>query len=160
MSSAMLKPLRRPRLWLGLWWCGVVAVVLCSLVPAFLLPEVPQGGDKLEHFSAYALLAAAAVQLFTPRRALVRAGIGLVALGIGLEIAQGLFTTTRQMDVYDALANTLGVTAGLLTVLTSWRDALLRADRRPASASRVPVARPRRTRSATGARCANGHPDR
>lgn len=134
MATPSLKPLRRPRLWLGLWWCGIAAVVLCSLLPAFLLPEVPQGGDKLEHFGAYALLAAAAVQLFTPRRALLRAGSGLVALGIGLEIAQGLFTTTRQMDVFDALANTLGVTAGLLTMLTSWRDALLRMDQGPTSA--------------------------
>ena len=103
----MLKPLRRPRLWLALWWSGVAAVVVCSLVPAFLLPQVPEGGDKLEHFGAYALLAAAAVQLFTARQAVVRAGTGLVALGIALEIAQGLFTTTRQMDVHDALANTL-----------------------------------------------------
>jgi hypothetical protein len=38
------------------------------------------------------------------------------------------------MDVYDALANTLGVTAGLLTVLAPWRDALLRMDRRPNAA--------------------------
>jgi VanZ family protein len=134
MPAAMLKPLRRPRLWLGLWWCGIAAVVLCSLLPAFLLPDVPQGGDKLEHLGAYALLAAAAVQLFTPLRALLRAGIGLVALGIALEFAQGLFTTTRQMDVHDALANTLGVVAGLLTVLAPWRDALLRMDRPPTSA--------------------------
>jgi len=133
MSTPMLKPLRRARLWLGLWWCGVAAVVLCSLVPAFLLPEVPPGGDKLEHFGAYALLAAAAVQLFTARIVVARAGIGLVAMGIALEIAQGLFTTTRQMDVHDALANTLGVVAGLLTLLAPWRDALLRADRRVAS---------------------------
>ena len=133
MSTPMLKPLRRARLWLGLWWCGVAAVVLCSLVPAFLLPEVPPGGDKIEHFSAYALLAAAAVQLFTARHAVARAGIGLVAMGIALEIAQGLFTTTRQMDVHDALANSLGVVAGLLTLLAPWRDALLHMDRRSAS---------------------------
>ena len=130
----MLKPLRRARLWLALWWCGVAAVVLCSLVPAFLLPQVPSGGDKLEHFSAYALLAAAAVQLFTARQALVRAGTGLVAMGIALEIAQGLFTTTRQMDLHDAMANTLGVVAGLLTLLAPWRDVLLRMDRGPTSA--------------------------
>jgi VanZ family protein len=133
-STPMLKPLRRARLWLALWWCGVATVVLCSLVPAFLLPEVPSGGDMLEHFSAYALLAAAAVQLFSARIAVVRAGVGLVAMGIALEIAQGLFTTTRQMDVHDALANTLGVVAGLSTLLAPWRDALLRADRRTAAA--------------------------
>jgi len=133
MSAPMLKPLRRARLWLVLWWCGIAAVVLCSLVPAFLLPEVPPGGDKIEHFSAYALLAAAAVQLLSARIAVLRAGVGLVAMGIALEIAQGLFTTTRQMDVHDALANTLGVLAGLSTALMPWRDALLRADRRTAA---------------------------
>lgn len=125
-----LKPLRRPRLWLALWWIGILVVVVCSLLPAFLLPEVPSGGDKVEHFTAYFLLAAAAVQLFAARRALVGAGVGLVALGVAMEIAQGLLTTTRQMDVHDALANSMGVAGGLLTLATPWRDVLLAWDRR------------------------------
>jgi VanZ family protein len=128
-----LKPLRRPRLWLALWWSGVAVVVACSLVPAFLLPQVPDGGDKVEHFASYFLLAAAAVQLFRPRMALLRAGPGLVAMGIALEIAQGLLTTTRQMDPSDALANSLGVACGLLTLLTPWRDLLLRWTGGPSS---------------------------
>ena len=125
-----LKPLRRPRLWLGAWWCGIALVVLLSLAPAFLLPQVPAGGDKAEHFLAYFILAAAAVQLFAMRGALLRAGTGLVALGIALEIAQALLTSTRQMDVHDALANTLGVLAGLATALAPGRDLLLHYDRR------------------------------
>ncbi|MFL6593399.1 MAG: VanZ family protein [Luteimonas sp.] len=125
-----LKPLRRPRLWLGLWWFAVALVVVASLLPAFLLPEVPAGGDKLEHFGGYFLLAAAAVQLFATWRHLLRASLGLVLLGVGLEIAQGLLTTTRQMDVYDALANSAGVLAGTAIVLTPLRDALLRLERR------------------------------
>lgn len=129
MTSA-LKPLRRPRLWLGLWWCAIALVVAASLLPAFLLPEVPAGGDKLEHFGGYFLLAAAAVQLFATWPHLLRAATGLVLLGIGLEIAQGLLTTTRQMDAYDALANSAGVLAGTAIALTPLRDALLRFDRR------------------------------
>jgi VanZ family protein len=125
-----LKPLRRPRRWLALWWIAILVVVACSLLPAFLLPEVPSGGDKVEHFTAYFLLAAAAVQLFAARRALVGAGVGLVALGVAMEIAQGLLTTTRQMDVHDALANSMGVAVGLLTLATPWRDVLLAWDRR------------------------------
>lgn len=125
-----LKPLRRPRLWLGLWCSAIALVVLFSLAPAFVLPQVPTGGDKLEHYVSYFLLAAAAVQLFATRGALLRAGLGLVALGIALEIAQGLLTSTRQTDAYDALANTLGVLGGLATVLTPWRDLLLGHDRR------------------------------
>ncbi len=124
-----LKPLRRPRLWLGAWWCGIALVVALSLAPAFLLPQVPTGGDKAEHFLAYFTLAAAAVQLFATRGALSRAGAGLVVLGITLEIAQAMFTSTRQMDVHDALANTLGVLGGMATAMTPWRDALLRYDR-------------------------------
>ena len=77
-----------------------------------------------------ALLAAAAVQLFAARHALWRSAIGLVALGIALEIAQGAFTATRQMDVFDALANTGGVVLGMATVLTPLRDLLLRLQRR------------------------------
>lgn len=133
--SSTLKSLRRPRLWLGAWWFGVAAVVAFSLVPAFLLPQVPDGGDKIEHFLSYFLLAAAAVQLFLPRQAILRAGSGLIAMGIALELAQGLFTSTRQMDASDALANSLGVAAGLLTLLTPWCNLLLRLDRRRDPAS-------------------------
>src|SRR5512133_272139 len=122
IGASALKPLRHPRRWLAAWWCAIGVVVVASLVPAMLLPEVPAGGDKLEHFSAYALLAIAAVQLFEARRAVWRAGPGLVLLGIGLELAQGLLTSTRQMDAQDALANTLGVLAGLWTVATPIRD--------------------------------------
>lgn len=125
-----LKPLRRPRLWLGLWWCAIAVVIAASLLPAFLLPDVPAGGDKLEHLGGYFLLAAAAVQLYAARRSLLRAGVGLVLLGVALECAQGLLTSTRQMDAWDALANSAGVLVGMATVLTPLRDALLHFDTR------------------------------
>ena len=129
-DSIALKPLRRARLWLGLWWLAIALVIVPSLVPAFWLPQVPAGGDKLEHFFAYFLLAAAAVQLFATRAVLTRAGVGLIVLGIALEIAQGLFTSTRQMDPHDALANALGVIGGMATALTPMGDWLLRMQQR------------------------------
>lgn len=124
-----LKPLRRPRLWLGLWSIAIAAVIVGSLLPATDLPPVPAGADKLEHFAGYGALAAIAVQLFATRAALVRAGLGLAALGIVLEVLQSVLTVTRMMDGWDALANCLGVLAGLATVLAPWRDLLLRLDR-------------------------------
>ena len=124
-----LKPLRRPRLWLWLWCVAIAAVIVGSLLPATDLPPVPAGADKLEHFAGYGVLAAIAVQLFATRAALWRAGVGLAALGIVLEILQSVLTSTRMMDGWDALANSLGVLMGLATALTPLRDLLLRLER-------------------------------
>ena len=127
--SAALKPLRRPRLWLGLWIAAIVALVVVCLVPLDSLPPLPENSDKLEHLFGYFALSAAAVQLFGSGRALLVATVGLVALGIGVEIAQG-FTAYRSSDPADALANTLGVLLGMATALTPWRDLLLRMEKR------------------------------
>ena len=129
MTAAVLKPLRRPRLWLSLWCVAIAAVIVGSLLPAMDLPPVPAGADKLEHFAGYGVLAAIAVQLFATRAALWRAGVGLAALGIVLEILQYVLTSTRMMDGWDALANCLGVLMGLATALTPLRDLLLRLER-------------------------------
>lgn len=128
-----LKPFRRPWLWSGLWSVAVAFVVVASVVPVSDLPQVPQGTDKVEHFVAYALLAAGAVQLFAKRLSLLSACTMLALLGIALEFAQGRMGLGRAMDVHDALANTLGVLAGLATLFTPARDWLLRFDTRAAA---------------------------
>ena len=48
--------------------------------------------------------------------------LALALLGLGLEYAQGALTSTRLRDGGDALANTLGVLAGLATQFTPWRS--------------------------------------
>ena len=131
-GTGALKPFARPQRWLGAWWTMIALVIVGSLLPALLLPDLPAGSDKVEHLLGYAILSAMAVQLFATRRALLAAAIGLVLLGVGIEVAQDALTTTRQMDAWDALANTCGVVLGMATVLTPVRDALLRVDRRVA----------------------------
>ena len=67
--------------------------------------------DKALHFTAYcglALMTTIAVR--ADRRALWWA-LGLVLLGGALEIVQGM--TGRDADIFDELANTLGVLSGL-----------------------------------------------
>lgn len=125
-----LKPFRRPWLWIGGWSVLVAIVVAASLVPTQGLPPVPEGADKVEHFLAYFVLAAGAVQLFGKRLALLSACVVLALLGIALEHAQASMALGRQMDGADALANTLGVLAGLATLFTPMRDWLLRFDKR------------------------------
>lgn len=125
-----LKPLRRPRLWMAAWAGLIAVVVVLSLIPPPPLPELPSGSDKLEHFLAYFVLAAGAVQLFARRLSLFSACIVLALMGWGLEQLQAAMVLGRQADVADALANSIGVLAGLATLFTPWRDALLRFDRR------------------------------
>ena len=108
----------------------IAVVIVGSLLPALLLPDLPEGSDKVEHLLGYAILAAMGVQVFATRRALMFAALFLVALGVGIEVAQDLLTTTRQMDAWDALANTCGVVLGMGTALTRARDVLLRVDSR------------------------------
>jgi VanZ family protein len=123
-----MRPLRRPWLWLGVWIAMLVAVVVLSLVPPpDLQVPLPDNADKVEHLLAYAALAFAGLQLFGSRAALVWMAIGLVTLGVGLEIAQGaLVPAVRRMDWLDAVANTLGVFLGMAPLRTQLATLLLR----------------------------------
>ena len=129
-GSGAAKAFVRPQRWLGIWWGMIAVVVVGSLLPALLLPDLPAGSDKVEHLLGYAILAATAVQVFATRRALLAAASFLIALGVGIEVAQDLLTSTRQMDAWDALANTCGVVLGMATATTRGRDALLRMEPR------------------------------
>lgn len=127
-GTGWVKPLRHARWWLGLWWLAVALTVVAELLPAMFLPVTPAGGDKVEHVLGYALLAAAAVQVFRRPR-LWRIGALLVGLGLLLEVAQGTLTSTRSFDLLDALANAVGVLLGLASALTPLRDLLPRGAR-------------------------------
>lgn len=124
-----LKPFRHPWRWLLAWWLLIVAVVVASLLPARELPDLPSGGDKLEHLAAYAVLMAAAVQLYARRLSLVGAALGLILLGVLLEYLQARMALGREYDGADMLANALGVLLGAASALTPARDALLRWER-------------------------------
>lgn len=124
-ATTLLKPLRWPRFWLALWWLAVLGTLVVCLIPPPSIP-LPENSDKVEHFLAYFLLAASAVQIYRRRAALVWAAVGLVALGIGIEFAQGALTVNRLADPMDALANSVGVLAGMAIVFTPLRDLLLR----------------------------------
>jgi len=121
----MLKPLRWPRFWLGLWWLAIAVTITVCLIPPPPL-DLPPNSDKVEHFLAYFVLAGAAVQIYRTRAALLWAAAGLVGLGIGIEFLQAALTDNRMADAMDALANSIGVIAGMALALTPLRDLLLR----------------------------------
>ncbi len=89
---------------------GVVAVVALSVVQ----PDIPamHGSDKARHLSAYLCLALAGGIAFPGWRSLLAVGLGLVAMGIGLEFVQA-FIPGRMASAGDVAANTAGVALGL-----------------------------------------------
>jgi len=123
------KPFKRPWLWAGLWILAIACVVVGSLLPSSDLPSV-KVNDKVEHFVAYAVLSAGAVQLFARRLSWGFVCVLLVLMGIGLEVLQAQMGLGRMLDRNDALANAIGVLIGLATAFTPLRDVLLRFDRR------------------------------
>lgn len=129
--ATVMRALRWPRLWLGLWLLAVAGVIVLSLVPPPTLPlEPPKNFDKLMHVLAYFALAFGAVQLFERGRTLVWAALGLIVLGVLLEWAQGtLAPDVRMADPWDALANTVGVLLGMAVLVTPVRGCLLRLER-------------------------------
>ena len=93
----------------------LIIVGVLSLIPA---PDMDiEGSDKIMHLLSYFVLSASFSVLIRYYRNLVVMAVGLIAYGILLEYLQSL-TGYRYMEVYDALANNVGVIAGLLIRLT------------------------------------------
>lgn len=109
------------------WWIGlglVLVVVVLSLVPVPPPPVRVRHLDKLEHVGAYFALMGYYAQLYRGRSLWV-SGLALLALGAGLEWAQSL-TRYRAYDRLDLLANTAGITLGLMLAHTRAANWLVR----------------------------------
>jgi VanZ family protein len=98
------------------WYALVALVAIGSLLPANspimkTVDSLPVG-DKVQHFTAYAALAF----LPTLRERPAKLGIKLAfaaVLGVLLEFGQ-LYSPGRSCDVYDMLADGLGILAGFV----------------------------------------------
>lgn len=97
------------------------AVVLwLSLAPGTAIPSVSLW-DKAEHATAYFGLALIGAAAFPSR--LGRLAGGLFLLGVGVELLQAFMDLGRQGDPLDALANSIGIAAGIGLALAI-RDAI------------------------------------
>jgi hypothetical protein len=106
-----MNRLRHYRAWCLLGAILTLVVIISSLVPPRDLPHW-RVSDKFEHLVAYASLAIWFGGLLPPRRYLYL-GLVLLALGGGIEIAQGLMGLGREADWRDFYADALGVAFGL-----------------------------------------------
>ena len=113
--------------WAGVGGAIAAGIVIVSLAPPAVLPGAASVNDKLAHLFAYAALAGWNAQILDLRRHGWLAA-ACVALGLGLELAQGL-TAERTPELLDGAANVLGVVMGLL-VSRSWlAGRVMRLDR-------------------------------
>ena len=101
---------RRAGAWLFLPALAVVAWGELTPNPPHLVNDL-FGWDKAEHFTAYFGLALLASLGWGLRRSLVWVLLGVIALGAGLEVLQGM--VGRDSDWHDELANSLGAVLGL-----------------------------------------------
>jgi VanZ family protein len=108
--SFRMYSLKWPAVWITGAWLLVGCIVYLSLAR---LPEnLPSpAGDKTAHVAAYALMMFCFMQIYRVRTYRLLIGIGLVLLGVTLEILQG-YTGYRALEYADMLANTLGVVVG------------------------------------------------
>jgi len=114
--------MRTPTLTL-LWILSIGLLVWSSLMPR-LAPPGDYHLDKLAHLVVYAMLAGPAAFLLHRRAAVLGAGLLLVLVGLGIELAQDL-VPGRRGSGEDALVNVLGVVLGLATGLALrrvWRS--------------------------------------
>ena len=110
-----MLPLRHPRVWAGVGWVLVVGVIVGSLLPGPALPSIGLS-DKLEHALAYFLMMVWFAGLYR-RTAHPRIAVVLLLLGIALDLLQAT-TRTRSFEVYDIVADAVGIAIGLL--LSFW----------------------------------------
>ena len=101
-SEKSLRPL-----WLAVGWMGVLLIIYLSLTPVPIKVHADEG-DKLLHMAAYLVLMSWFVNLYETPPARILCAAGCIALGVGLECAQG-WTGYRSFEVADMTANTAGV---------------------------------------------------
>ncbi len=98
------------------FWCGVGIITVTSVLPADALPQVNLW-DKLLHALSYGGVAALGGAGFGETRTRHFIALGLIALGVVLEVAQ-IHVPGRTGEFGDAMANAIGVVIGVAGV--SW----------------------------------------
>lgn len=121
--------LRFTSFWQAAGWAMVALVIWLSLTPHPPQPPALLSWDKADHLLAYAVLMYWFAQSFVRHW---RWPLFLCVLGFALEVLQGL-SAVRSFDLYDMVANVLGVMLGLMLAMTPLGRLLAAVDRGLAS---------------------------
>ena len=102
--------LRLKAWWLALGWMMVSGLLVLTLMPHPPQPLTFDFADKIEHLAGFAWLSLWFQQIVVQRRK-KWAALGLVLLGVFIEVAQS-FTATRSFEYADMVADGVGVLLG------------------------------------------------
>ena len=102
-----------------LFWLCAMAAVIVSLVPT-TGAQLFDLQDKVAHVVLYASLYFIAVQAYGSSFSLLLLAIMVIGFGLSLEIAQSM-TSYRYGDIWDFVANSIGVIAVWLLLLMRGR---------------------------------------
>ena len=115
------------KLWLALkkWALALMVLYVIGLTMGSLmhLGGVPSLGfsfdDKIYHFFAYFVFTILVYNYFKViqiKRVILLSALAVICYGIILEVLQTVLTSYRTFDVYDALANALGVSCASIVL--------------------------------------------
>lgn len=109
-----------PGQYLILAWGLVISIIILSILPGSSMPKYDWmelfAADKWGHFAFYGTAAwsfSKYNQLKQPSRSKWFIGMPLFLLGVSLECVQYLMKQGRSFDLFDILANGIGVFCGL-----------------------------------------------
>lgn len=97
------------------FWFGFITTIVLTLMPSRDIPQTFIFWDKAQHTLAFFLLMLTGSIAYAKKPHWVL--IGLVCYGASIEVMQKYFTTTRSGDVYDLVADTVGILLGWLCFL-------------------------------------------
>lgn len=112
----MFNDLRFIRFWFVLGWVFVIAAMVLSLMPLQQI-TMPSWNDKFEHAMGYLLLTLWFCGLYRRQRYWVVA-LWMFAMGILVEILQGMMHLGRQADIRDIYADILGIGLAVFLAIT------------------------------------------
>jgi VanZ family protein len=113
-----VRPLRLAILWVLLGVVLLGLTVYLSLQAPQRLGLSLQGLDKPAHLAAFFLLTIWFIGL-VERRAYLRVALVLLAVGVGIEVAQGIMQLGRQAEWWDLWADATGIVLGIGVSLLS-----------------------------------------
>lgn len=94
-----------------LFWIGIIITTILGLIPGSAVPNAVQFWDKAQHTLAFLMLTISG-ELAFPKKS-NQVFMGLIIYGALIEIMQSSLTSSRFGDVWDWVADGIGVFVGI-----------------------------------------------